>query len=739
MFWDRAISNHVVPEARTWVLPVEKTPGEPCKIRLRDNTPCVNAVNADGGPKVTPSSGASWEANCKDGGTHNWFFDYFHKETDRKVSNAIPDSVGYPCDAKKIRTFIVHHEDLSVPYTGHHEDMYVERKRKDGTSDFLIHGDLHKKRLPHSDLLTMWYDSRNNEVREERGYTLGESFETLIQMSRTGRWDHTNVRVIPLKEPLKIRNISKGNALKYWLAKPVQKLMRDLTRKYPQLVLTKAPLDEPHIRWLWEKTDTMVADIRLRFSSQVRGLDLEFTFVVSGDFKGATDRLDILVTKIGFEAFLGLVDFPIRHQPDGNVAGVDCPTRAEIIEMWKDTLRDVLYEQMLHYPEANKDGGITHQVPTTEQNNGQLMGSNLSFPILCLANLIGYWMTLEEYTGLKFEPSQLPVLINGDDILFRTPKPRPDDPKSFYELWKKNIDALGFKLSVGKNYVHDTVFTVNSQCWVVSGAMEAVPQFRRIRHLDVGILTNENAGMRQETRVLPLAERLNQVLAGAHNKERAWKRLKSYYRKELKEWMQVGRHTTFNVFSAVALGGLGVETHGVDPGFSKFQKRLGHFLRKRLLGLDNQDQLKSCESIALSVEKEGESLCYQIPVTGRRIQWVNPEIFEEEKENLLVTKDIRDLPVISRAQAIDRSSWVRKYTIRSLKLFRNALSKGVVSFDKDPTKFDFVLALNPVKNKVERSGDRTDIPQGSGTAKTADGGFLKLAAFSTLETDPFGF
>ena len=140
----------------------------------------------------------------------------------------------------------------------------------------------------------------------------------------------------------------------------------------------------------------------------------------------------------------------------------------------------MLYEQLLlHYP---KDG------PTaTLQTDGQLMGSNLSFPILCVINLIGYWTTLEEYTGLRFEPNCLPVLVNGDDILFRIPKPRPDDPHTFYELWNKNITLFGFELSVGKNYIHDRVFTVNSECWIISGVQEATPTFRRTRHLDVGL------------------------------------------------------------------------------------------------------------------------------------------------------------------------------------------------------------------------------------------------------------
>lgn len=631
-FWDRAVNNHVPPA-----------------LRKANQTPTVKAVSREGAPLMTPSSGASWESPKVDGGTHNWLFDYFHYGIDRKLDEIGPDKRVW---LRRLRPFIMKVMDQQEPLTVR---GYLGRSHRQFRSE----------------LLTMWYDPRSHEVVEERGFVLSESFDELIRLSRTGRFDHTNVEIIPLKEPLKIRTISKGNALKYWLAKPMQRMMRDLTRKFPQMALTSSPLADTHLEWLWSETDSLCK----RIAPLCPDIDLDFTHVVSGDYKGATDGLDIRATKLAFETILSMVDFPVRYR------------RGETVEMWKDSLRDVLYEQLLHYPEGGPG--------TTAQTNGQLMGSNLSFPILCVINLIGYWTTLEEYTGLKFEPNQLPVLVNGDDILFRTPKPRPDDKTSFYELWKKNITTLGFELSVGKNYIHDRIFTINSECYVVAGGLEAPPSFRRVRHLDVGLLINNNAAAREENRVLPLADRLERVLEGAHDKHRVWRRLKHYYREELKNWMQVGRHTTFNVFSAVPLGGLGVQTHGVDPCFTAFQRRLASYMRKRNRSITNLDDMKSCEVIALATEKDAiRGSCYEIPKPGRTVQWVEPEVYEEKAEFQL-TKDIRSLPVLCREQAVTRSSWVRKYTTRSLKLFRKALDHGVVSRDADPTFFGLVLALDP--------------------------------------------
>lgn len=576
----------------------------------------------------------------KDGGTHNWLFDWFHYGLDRKC----------PQDQdlfSRVIKAMDRQECLSGPYYGSNYENV------------------------HSELLAMWYHPRKG-LHEERGFPLPLDFDELVETSGLGRFDHKNVEIIPLKEPLKIRTISKGNALKYWLAKPVQKTMRDLIRKFPQMALTGGPLTEDHLRWLWSETESL----KQRIAPFCPDLDLDFTHVVSGDYKGATDGIDIRATKLAFEIVLSSIKCPAHYNTE------------ETRERWKQSLRDVLYEQLLHYPESEHGGP-----DTTQQTNGQLMGSNLSFPILCVINLVGYWLTLEEYTGLQIEPNKLPVLINGDDILFRTPKPRPDVPNSFYELWKKNVSTLGFELSVGKNYIHSTILTVNSECWVVSGD-EQSPSFRRVRHLNVGLLTNNNAAARLESRVLPLSERIEEVLEGAHDKHHAWRRLKHYYRDELKTWMQVGRHTTFNVFAAIPLGGLGVDTHGVDPQYTGFQRRMASYLRKKYLNMTSSDELRSYEMIALTTDKEGEGLSYAVPQMGRGIQWVDPALLVEQSD-LKLTKDVRSLPVLSREQAITRSSWVKKFSTRSLKSFQKALQSHIVSSDTDPGKFGLVLAKRP--------------------------------------------
>jgi hypothetical protein len=89
--------------------------------------------------------------------------------------------------------------------------------------------------------------------------------------------------------------------------------------------------------------------------------------------------------------------------------------------------------------------------------NGQLMGSILSFPILCLANLAVYLETTTDYQrGWSDKRRLSSVLINGDDMLYVA-------PESLWDVHKWVASQVGLELSVGKAYCHDVYANVNSQ------------------------------------------------------------------------------------------------------------------------------------------------------------------------------------------------------------------------------------------------------------------------------------
>jgi len=80
------------------------------------------------------------------------------------------------------------------------------------------------------------------------------------------------------------------------------------------------------------------------------------------------------------------------------------------------------------------------------QGRGQLMGSYLSFPFLCLANYLAFRYLV---------PRPCPLRINGDDIVFRA-------SPSEANRWVEGVARLGLSLSMGKTLFHWKYFTLNS-------------------------------------------------------------------------------------------------------------------------------------------------------------------------------------------------------------------------------------------------------------------------------------
>nr|WPR16789.1 MAG: RNA-dependent RNA polymerase [Lwood associated botourmia-like virus 3] len=98
-----------------------------------------------------------------------------------------------------------------------------------------------------------------------------------------------------------------------------------------------------------------------------------------------------------------------------------------------------------------------------KQQRGQLMGQLLSFPLLCLAN----------YFTFKYSiPRDVPVRINGDDIVFRANEEE-------ITRWKSNVSKSGLVLSLGKTMEHKRFFSLNSSMFDArQGQCDTVPFVR---------------------------------------------------------------------------------------------------------------------------------------------------------------------------------------------------------------------------------------------------------------------
>jgi hypothetical protein len=310
----------------------------------------------------------------------------------------------------------------------------------------------------------------------------GVSIPPLSDLLASESEEPCTVRVQGLLEPLKVRFITKSPSVRSYVCKPIQNALWTHLKDSEPFALIGHPIRREDLQRLKIKSS------RFDFGSR--------PFWVSGDYKSATDRIDLRQTKDALECALAEL---LLHDQIGLRQA--------------DACRRELYEQTITFPEHLKMADV-------QQNNGQLMGSILSFPILCVINLAAYWSSMEEYFQREFSLHDLPVLINGDDIGFMS-------NAEHYAIWQQKIHEVGLKLSIGKNYIHPTYFTINSELWNMR-------DLTQVNFFNLGCFTNMNRRTgRESTKSLPLGELWSEVHAGACDKKRAWRRFVHYNKEQI--------------------------------------------------------------------------------------------------------------------------------------------------------------------------------------------------------------
>nr|UJQ92802.1 MAG: putative RNA-dependent RNA polymerase [Narnaviridae sp.] len=383
---------------------------------------------------------------------------------------------------------------------------------------------------------------------------------------------YPRAKVAEVLEPLKVRLITAMHALRTFVAKPLQQALWRHLRNFPPFQLIGEEISTGVIRDLLDRHKAL-------FGLEDED-DLDF---VSGDYSAATDGLDIRASKLILEEILTHLN----------------PDEASLAPF----MRAILYEQVLEYP-------AWAELAPVLQKNGQLMGSILSFPILCIANLFTYVASLpdkqrELVLQGRLSIHRLPVIVNGDDILFRA-------SDAFYTRWLQSIQTVGFVPSVGKNFRHKRFFTVNSVpieyvpdlvrddfFWFlrlkekISWAdLEELPEPRPHVRLDsvdihgflnVGLLTGQAKLTGRDTLgALPLSGWHAGSVLPAANPPLAHRWFLKYHRSAIVDQTSFGPsrdRTTLNIFAHPLLGGLGFRVPpGVVPVFTEKQRALAHAL-----------------------------------------------------------------------------------------------------------------------------------------------------------------
>jgi hypothetical protein len=234
-----------------------------------------------------------------------------------------------------------------------------------------------------------------------------------LEISKKDWNDLLKVKVQLVKEPGKNRTITLGDGHLYTAVQPAQGQMLDAWARTPYSTMredvdskVQRLLDNSPSDWLWG----------------------------SVDYKSATDTIFTWATKSALKGGENLADYALLLQSveEGNIT----------------------------YPKKDKKS----ETVWLRQTSGQLMGSPLSFPLLCVINLSVYRRAVERwYVDHKDRRDWALILwknviINGDDLLFRAP---PGFNIYFYEEAAK----VGFIPSVGKNFLSRSFAQINSRAY----------------------------------------------------------------------------------------------------------------------------------------------------------------------------------------------------------------------------------------------------------------------------------
>lgn len=347
----------------------------------------------------TPSTSACFEATRLQGGQYGALKTLL-VEVSSSVSHEVDNVVvlGNDCSAVEIN-------DASLTYL---RTKTIDQLRLEGKNFFSLGG----MELVRMDLRTIVNGKQRYEcVVSQYEYSGRIRWNELVDQSiqrLTTNEPHLKAIIQAVLEPLKVRIISKGNALEYYEMAPLQKCIHGVLREMN-------------------------------------------AFRLIGRRVCPTDFIDLLPAIISKENVWCSVDYSAATDGLSSYFGLEILDRILCFIPYEDRVRagKVLGPHRLSYPHK-VDGKMTYQERGL-QTNGQLMGSILSFPILCLANLGVYLHTIRSSDESDLDR----VLVNGDDMAY----------VGTDRLWtrhKKVAGRVGLEMSVGKAYTHRKFSTVNS-------------------------------------------------------------------------------------------------------------------------------------------------------------------------------------------------------------------------------------------------------------------------------------
>jgi hypothetical protein len=295
---------------------------------------------------------------------------------------------------------------------------------------------------PTEDYAVLLYDTMDLRRSWQEGY---------LKIFDLAENERPLVMTVGIPEPLKVRVISKGPPLLYTILKPFQKWLWSVLKKHRVFTLIGRYVQPEDIHTvLGEMADDEEA--------------------VSGDYVSSTNKLHSWVSETILDQLMVCLGENITTS-SLSCLPVNFLVRLKALFL-KALTKHVFVKKTTHCGHGCgqpcriclKSGDYeSEEFPQTE---GQLMGSIISFPFLCIANAALCRLSIEEsnfgqkvrLTNQPYPDSGpiAPLLINGDDCLLRGAKGR------LRRCWEAFCAVAGLESSLGKTYFSDKFCTINS-------------------------------------------------------------------------------------------------------------------------------------------------------------------------------------------------------------------------------------------------------------------------------------
>ena len=347
---------------------------------------------------------------------------------------------------------------------------------------------------------------------------------------------------LALPEALKVRVITKGPPYLYTALKPLQKKLWGSLQAFKVFRLTGEPVTEIAVQ------DALGARIRD---------DMSF---LSVDYKNATNNL---------------------YSVYSNEAVCSISNLLKLSPYEREMFYSSMTAHVLQNP-SKEHGRYLFPDDQRKQTRGQLMGSIVSFPILCIINAAICRWAMELGENRVFKLKDCPLLVNGDDAVLKA-------TENTRKFWSVISSFAGLEPSIGKVYFSRDFLNINSTTYNFSSAgfenivvkkMFLEPDklrlvhYRLVRYVNLGLLYGvKRSGVGGELSpsdtVLGIAARVRDLLDSCPPplKERVYGQFLYLHREALRKYR-------IPWFLPKSYGGLGF------PEYGKYSMTNQYFLRK---------------------------------------------------------------------------------------------------------------------------------------------------------------